>query len=579
VNLQAGVSKKITIAPSGYAKPGVGEQGQAWWKQAVVYQVYPRSFNDSNNDGIGDINGITEKLDYIASLGVDVIWLNPIFMSPNHDNGYDISDYKRIMPEFGTLADFENMLAQAHDKGLKVILDFVPNHCSSEHEWFQQARQSRDNPYRDFFHWWPAEKGLPPKRWSFFAVDASAWRYEKKTNSYYLHYFSATQPDLNWENPAVRQAMYQIMHFWLKKGVDGFRMDVLPFISKDTAFPELPASFQGDFVKYYAQGPHLQQYLAEMYDQVLSHYNIMTVAEGTGVTTDTVMNFIDPKRKALNLLYHDEGMNLGYLPNQFKTLPESGYKLTEFKQLYTKWNDAVKSAWGSVCLGNHDQARMVSRWGNDSEAYREVSAKMLMTFLLTMRATPFFYAGDELAMSNIGFDDISDYRDIETLNMYQQIKENGGDLHAFIESQKITARDNSRTPFQWGTQAFAGFSEAKPWIRVNPNYKTVNAAEQQTRKNSPLNYFRKLIQLRKQTPALLHGEYQLLDADNPDVFVYLRQHQSQFVLVALNFKADKSAFDAQGWIRRKRLLGNYKSDNMELSQLRPYEAIVMEVTS
>ena len=483
------------------------------------------------------------------------------------------------MPEFGTMADFENLLSSAHKKGLKIILDLVPNHCSSEHYWFQQARQSRDNPYYNFFHWWPAEKGLPPKRWSFFSIDASAWRYEKNTNAYYLHYFSATQPDLNWENPAVRTQMYKIMRFWLDKGVDGFRMDVVPFISKDTNFPELPESFQGDFVKYYAQGPHLQQYLAEMYDEVLSHYNIMTVAEGTGVTSDTAMNFVDPKRKALNLLYHDEGMNLGYLPGQFKTLPQHGYDLTEFKQLYSKWDDALKDAWNCVCLANHDQARMVSRWGNDSAEFRELSAKMLMTFLLTMRATPFVFAGDELAMSNIRFDNINDYRDIETLNMYAQIEQKGGDTQGFIESQKISARDNSRTPFHWNDQNFAGFSDTSPWIKVNKNYRQVNAAEQQVRSDSPLNYFKKLIQFRKSSPVLLHGDYQLIDESNSNVFAFIRSYKNKQLIIALNFKPQTSTFIVPDLCRLKKVFGNYQSINTIQSELRPYEACIFEVVN
>ncbi|MBS1656415.1 MAG: alpha-glucosidase, partial [Bacteroidetes bacterium] len=320
---------KTTMDDSKFA----GIPGHKWWKEAVVYQVYPRSFKDSDGDGIGDLKGIISKLDYIKSLGVDVVWLNPIFSSPNADNGYDISDYRGIMKEFGTMDDFDALLKGMHERGLKLVLDLVANHCSNQHEWFKQARSSRDNPYRDYFHWWNAERGKPAHRWSFFDVNSDAWRYDTLTNSYYLHYFGYQQPDLNWENPKVRKEIFDMMKFWFDKGVDGFRMDVIPFISKDTTFPPLPAQYNGDYVAYYANGPHLHDYLKEMNKEVLSKYDIMTVAEGAGVTAETAHNFVDSERNELNMLYHFEGVSLGYLPGKFKTMDPKGYSLVEFKKV------------------------------------------------------------------------------------------------------------------------------------------------------------------------------------------------------------------------------------------------------
>ena len=548
-----------------------------WWKEAVVYQIYPRSFQDSDGDGVGDLKGLISRLDYVKSLGVDVVWLNPIFSSPNDDNGYDISDYQEIMKEFGTMADFDELVKQMHARGLKLVLDLVVNHCSSEHPWFKQSRTSRDNPYRDYFHWWPAEKGKPAKRYSFFDVNSDAWKLDPATNSYYLHYFSEKQPDLNWENPKVRMEIYHMMDFWFKKGVDGFRMDVIPFISKDTAFPELPAEYHGDFVHYYAEGPHVHDYLKEMNEQVLRNYDIMTVAEGIGVTPATAHDFVDPDRQELNMLYHFDGVNYGYVPGKFKTPEPNGYALPGFKDIYSRWDSVfAEKGWGTIYLGNHDQPRMVTRWGNDSPEFRELSSKMLTTFLMTMRATPYYYFGDELGMNNIKFDRIEDYRDIESINMYQQTREKGGDLQAFLEAQKISARDNGRTPFQWDASPNAGFTSGTPWLSVNPNYTTVNVVEAEKDPNSPLHYFRNIVQLRKKTPALVYGKYTLLDRENPDVYAYTREWNGQKILVLLNFKANAAAAKIEGIDLSKAtlLIGNYPGEASRSLNLRPYEAVV-----
>lgn len=549
-----------------------------WWKEAVVYQIYPRSFKDSNGDGIGDLQGITSKLDYLKSLGVDVIWLNPVFSSPNDDNGYDISDYRGIMKEFGTMQDFDELLKGMHDRNLKLVMDLVVNHSSDEHEWFKQSRSSRDNPYRDYYHWWPAEKGKPSPRRSFFDVNGDAWKLDETTNSYYLHYFSQKQPDLNWENPKLREEIYSMMRFWFDKGVDGFRMDVIPFISKDTTFPEMPAQYKGDWGRFYANGPHVHQYLQEMNKEALSKYDVMTVAEGTGVTTADALDYVDADRNELNMLYHFEGVSLGYLPDSLKIPDPKGYSLVEFKNIYSKWDSVfADKGWGTIYLGNHDQPRMVTRWGNDAPQWREPSSKMLTTFLFTMRATPYYYAGDELGMNNIKFERIEDYRDIESLNWYQQLKNKGGDLRKFLEAQKIAARDNGRTPFQWDATANAGFTTGTPWLKVNPNYTTVNVAAEDNNANSCLNYFRKIVKLRKDNPVLIYGKYTLLDGDNPDVYAYTRELDGRKILVLLNFK-DKAASVKTGldMSKAKVLLGNYPTASPN-GQLQPYEAAIYEL--
>ncbi|MBA2303527.1 MAG: alpha-glucosidase [Acidobacteria bacterium] len=549
-----------------------------WWKEAVVYQIYPRSFKDSNGDGVGDLKGITSKLDYVKSLGVDVVWLNPVFTSPNDDNGYDISDYRGIMREFGTMQDFDALLQGMHDRGLKLVMDLVVNHSSDEHEWFQQSRRSRDNPYRNYYHWWPAEKGKPHPRRSFFDVNGDAWKLDGPTNSYYLHYFSQKQPDLNWENPRLREEIFSMMRFWFDKGVDGFRMDVIPFISKDTTFPEMPAEYKEDWGRFYANGPHVHQYLREMNEAVLSKYDVMTVAEGAGVTAADALDYVDAGRRELNMLYHFEGVSLGYLPDSLKVPDPKGYKLVEFKEIYSKWDGVFATrGWGSIYLGNHDQPRMATRWGNDTPQWRDLSAKMLTTFLLTMRATPYYYAGDELCMTNIKFDNIEDYRDIESINWYQQVKNKGGDLQAFLEAQKISARDNGRTPFQWDQTAKAGFTTGTPWLEVNPNYTTINAAAQDGGPDSCLNYFRKLVTLRKANPVLIYGEYVLLDKENPTVYAYTRELAGRKMLVLLNFKdttaAVNTGFDLS---KAKVIFGNYPTPS-PAGKLQPYEAVIYEL--
>ncbi|NOT46805.1 MAG: alpha-glucosidase [Acidobacteria bacterium] len=551
----------------------MSELQRKWWKEAVIYQIYPRSFKDSNGDGVGDLRGIIEKLDYIKSLGIDVVWLNPIFASPNDDNGYDVSDYCSIMDEFGTMTDFDELLAGMHDRGIKLVLDLVANHSSDEHFWFQESRKSRDNPYRDYYHWWPAESGTPPTRWSFFDVNADAWKYDEQTDAYYLHIFSQKQPDLNWENPKLRQEIYDAVRFWFDKGVDGFRMDVITFISKDVPFKELPAKYDGNFVQYYAEGPRLHEYLQEFNREVLSKYDIMTVAEGPGTMTENVLDFVDADRHELNMSYHFDISNLGHKDLAKKLMDPKGWSFREFKEIFRKWDEAfADKGWGTVYLGNHDFPRMVSRWGNDTPEFRKVSSKMLTTFLLTMRGTPYYYFGDELGMTNIRFDRIEDYRDIMTINLHRLIETEGGDLNEFMESQKLIARDNGRTPFQWDASPNAGFTTGTPWLKINSNYKKINAAEQEGDEDSVLNYFRRMIRFRKANPALIYGSAEYLDWGNESVFAYARELDDAKIVVLVNFTdkdADTNAVpDAS---RSEYLLGNYPEFS---GRLKPYQAAI-----
>ncbi|RXK61018.1 alpha-glucosidase [Lacibacter luteus] len=551
-------------------------QNKTWWKEAVVYQIYPRSFKDSDGDGIGDIKGIISKLDYIQSLGIDAVWLNPIYESPNKDNGYDISDYRNVSKQFGSMNDFDTLLAGFHQRGIKVFMDLVVNHCSNEHPWFKEASKSRNSPYYNYFHWWPAEKGEPPYRFSIFDEKGYGWEFNKATNSYYLHYFGDFQPDLNWENPKLRQEVYDIMKFWSKKGIDGFRMDALAFIAKDTTWPALPPEYNGVWVMYYASGPHLHDYIQEMNKEVLTPYKLATVAEAMG-DVPRVKKFVDEDRNELNMAYNFEAIDFGYLPNEYKMPDPQGWDLVKWKQIYKRWDSAfTEKGWGTVYLANHDQPRMVTRWGNDAPEFRELSSKMLSTFILTMRGTAFYYFGDEIGMNNIKFDKVEDYNDVELHTNYAQVKAKGGDLKRFLEGMKISSRDNGRTPMQWDSTSGAGFTLGNPWLKINPNYTTVNVAAAEANQNSALHYFRKLTTLRKANEALQYGAFTLVDADNPDVFAYTRTLNNKTFLILLNFK-NKTATLKTGMdlSKGKTLLNNYGSTNAS-ETLQPYEASVIE---
>lgn len=560
------------VAFSGAAQNNQGRADtidRKWWKEAVVYQVYPRSFKDNDGDGIGDLKGIISKLDYIKSLGVDVVWLNPIYSSPNDDNGYDVSDYRNIMKDFGTMDDFDVLLKGMHARSIKLVMDLVVNHSSDEHEWFKQSRSSRNNPYREYYHWWNAEKGKPAYRYSLFDVNHDAWRYDSLTNAYYLHYFSRKQPDLNWENPKLRNEVYGIMKFWADKGIDGFRLDAFQFAAKDTTFPAFPKGFEKNFTQYYGMQGNLHGYLQEMNREVLSKYNVMSVAEGAGNTFEDAHNLVDADRNEINMAYAFEGVDIA---------KSEGYSVVHLKQVFTKWDSAFAAkGWLSIFLANHDQARLVSRFGNDSPEFRAVSSKMLTTFLMTMRGTPYYYNGDELGMTNAGFSTIDDYRDVQTLNEYQRQKNIGTDLPAYLKRIAFESRDNGRTPFQWNSTDNAGFTTGTPWIKVNPNFKTINAAAQEKDANSTLNYFRRIVKLRKDNPVLVYGKYTLLDAQNPDTYAYTRELNGRKLLVLLNFTS-KTAPAQTGMDLGKAtvLIGNYQNPSKS-GTLMPYEAVVYEL--
>ena len=542
---------------------------QQWWKEAVVYQIYPRSFKDSNGDGIGDLKGITSKLDYIKSLGVNTVWLNPVYSSPNDDNGYDVSDYRNIMKDFGTMEDFDALLKGMHQRGIKLVMDLVVNHSSDEHEWFKKSRSSRNSEFRNYYHWWPAELGKPPYRYSLFDINHDAWRYDSVTNAYYLHYFSRKQPDLNWENPKLRQEVYGAMKFWADKGIDGFRLDAFQYAAKDTTFPAFPKGFEKNFNLYYGVQGNLHGYLQEMNKEVLSKYNVMSVAEGSGNTLEDAHNMVDADRHELNMAYAFDGVGIAG-PN--------GYTLPHFKEVFTRWDSAfAQKGWLSIFLANHDQARLVSRFGNDSPQFRDISSKMFTTFLMSMRGTPYYYNGDELGMTNAGFTKIEDYKDVQTLNEYKHVKATGGDIPAYLKNIQFASRDNGRTPFQWDNTANAGFSTGTPWLQVNKNYTTINAAAQEKDPNSCLNYFRKMVKLRTDNKVLVYGKYTLLDKANADVYAYTREWNGKKMLVMLNFKAKQSTANIGiNLSKAKVLIDNYAVASTGTT-LKPYEAVVYKL--
>jgi oligo-1,6-glucosidase len=545
------------------------ESKKDWWKEEIVYQIYPRSFKDSNGDGVGDLKGIISELDYLKSLGITAIWLNPIYESPNDDNGYDVSDYRKILGEFGTMEDFDALLKGLHDRNIKLVMDLVVNHSSDEHEWFKQSKSSRDSKYRNYYHWWNAERGTPPYRYSLFDINHDAWKYDAATNAYYLHYFSRKQPDLNWENPELRKEIYDIMKFWADKGIDGFRLDAFGFASKDTSFPAFPKGFEKNFMLYYSMGPHLHEYLQEMNKEVLSKYKLMSVAEGAGNSFKDAHNLVDANRNELNMAYAFEGVDIP---------KASGYSLLHFKEVYSRWDSAfANNGWLSIFLANHDQARMVTRFGNDNPAFREKSSTLLTTFIMTMRGTPYYYNGDELGMTNAYFTDIKQYKDMPTRNEYQFQLKQGADMSAFMKKIQFECRDNGRTPFQWDSTVNAGFTSGKPWLSINPNYKTINKATQDKDPNSVLNYFRKIVTTRKSNPILVHGKYTLLDKENPTVYAYTREWEGKKWLILLNFSTTESSVKiGYNYRTKKQIINNYNVVTAS-EKLRPYEAVVYEL--
>lgn len=554
---------------------------RAWWKECVVYQIYPRSFYDSNGDGVGDLRGIIEKLDYLERLGVDVVWLSPVYKSPNDDNGYDISDYRAIMDEFGTMADWEELLAGLHGRGIKLIMDLVVNHTSDEHAWFVESRRSKDSPYRDWYIWRPGKDGREPNNWASF-FSGSAWEYDAATDEYYLHLFSKKQPDLNWENPAVRAAVYEMMHWWLQKGIDGFRMDVINVISKVPGLPDVvafddsPYQFGG---QYFIQGPRLMEFLREMKEEVLSKYDILTVGETPLVTPEDAVMITDEEDGVLNMLFQFQHMGLDWDgPSKWYQKP---WSLLDLKWVTSRWQKALEGkGWNSQYLSNHDQPRPVSRFGDDG-VYRVESAKMLATFLHMLQGTPYIYQGDEIGMTNVAFDLIEDYRDLETLNAYRElVEEKRIEPAVALEMIRPASRDNARTPMQWDGREHGGFTTGMPWIQVNPNYRTINVEQALADPNSIFYYYQRLIWLRKENPVIVYGRYDLILEDDEEIYAFTRTLGTERLLVILNFRGNRPVFVLPGEVlfREKALLiGNYEVEGDEdigRLVLRPYEARV-----
>ena len=551
-----------------------------WWKESVVYQIYPRSFCDSNGDGIGDLNGITGKLDYLKELGIDVIWLSPVYKSPNDDNGYDISDYQAIMDEFGTMEDFDRMLATAHEKGIKIMMDLVVNHTSDEHKWFIESRKSTDNPYRDYYIWRPAkEDGSLPNNWGS-CFSGPAWEYDKTTDMYFLHLFSKKQPDLNWDNPAVRQDVFDMMNWWLKKGVDGFRMDVISLISKEPGLPDKEPGINGYATcNVSANGPHVHEYLQEMRQKALNNADTITVGECSGVTLEEAKKYARSDEKELNMVFQFEHMDVDSDEKSGKWTTRK-MDLRDLKNILTRWQKGLQDiAWNSLYWENHDQPRSVSRFGNDSDEYREISAKMLATCIHMMQGTPYVYQGEELGMTNCPFNTLDNFRDLESINAFHELTEQGKmteeDMMAAIGYK---GRDNARTPMQWDDSAYAGFSTANPWIMVNPNYTKINAKDQVNREDSVFKYYQKLIKLRHESELIVYGTYDLILDDDKDIYAYIRTLGDEKLIVYCNFSENTREVELpEEFVNKKVLISNYSDAkaNQKIT-LRPYEAIVIQ---
>lgn len=552
---------------------------RTFWKEAVVYQIYPRSFQDSNGDGIGDLQGIISRLDYLKKLGVDVVWLSPVYKSPNDDNGYDISDYEDIMDEFGTMQDWEQLLNGLHQRGMKLMMDLVINHSSDEHPWFIESRSSKDNPYRDYYIWRPAgPNGERPNNWSS-VFSGPAWELDETTGEYYLHLFSRKQPDLNWENPKLREELYKMITFWLDKGVDGLRMDVINMISKVEG---LPSSQRDDLApgelawggEYYMNGPRVHEYLHEMNKKVLSKYDIMTVGETSGVTVEDAVLYTDEARQELQMVFQFEHMDVDSGPEgKWDVAP---WTLTKLRNVLHKWQVGLaEKGWNSLYLNNHDQPRMVSRFGNDSK-YRVISAKMLATLLHTLKGTPYIYQGEEIGMTNVKFTSLEQYKDIEILNMYREkVTEGGADHDTILNAIHTKGRDNARTPMQWNALDNAGFTEGEPWLGVNPNYKDINVEQALADPDSIFYYYQKLIALRKKNPVMVYGEYRLLLPDHENIYAYTRTLDQEKWLVLLNFTETPQSLDLPELnTASEMIIGNYPDEVPAQEPLRPYEARV-----
>jgi trehalose-6-phosphate hydrolase len=559
---------------------------QPWWKKAVVYQIYPKSFNDTTGNGVGDIKGITEKLDYLNKLGVEVVWLTPIYTSPQRDNGYDIADYFNIHEEYGTMADFDELLAEAHKRNIKIIMDIVVNHTSTEHQWFVESRKSKDNPHRDYYIWRDGkEDGSAPTNWES-KFGGNAWQYDEETGQYYLHLFDVTQADLNWENDELRNKVYEMMQFWLDKGVDGFRLDVINLISKNQDFPDDDGSVApGDGRKFYTDGPKVHEYMQEMNKEVFSKYDIMTVGEMSSTTIENCIKYSNPDRNELSMTFNFHHLKVDY-PNGEKW-SVADFDFFKLKEILSTWQVEMHKGggWNALFWCNHDQPRIVSRYGNDGE-HRIESAKMLATTIHMMQGTPYIYQGEEFGMTNPKFTSIEEYRDVESINIFNILKEKGMAEEEILEILRHKSRDNSRTPVQWNSDEHSGFTSGTPWIPVAKNHKEINAEKALEDENSIFYHYKKLIELRQQYDIITTGDYQLINAEHHDVFSYVRNGENEKLLVLNNFYGNKTNFvlpkdevDVDGWTSEV-LLSNYSDTANEYDNiiLRPYESVVLRFT-
>ncbi|MBM7649500.1 alpha-glucosidase [Bacillus ectoiniformans] len=551
-----------------------------WWKESVVYQVYPRSFMDSNGDGIGDLKGIMSKLDYLKDLGIEVIWICPIYKSPNEDNGYDISDYQDIMDEFGTMEDFDLLLEEAHKRGLKIIMDLVINHTSADHPWFIESRSSKDNPKRDYYIWQdPKPNGEEPNNWeSIFG--GSAWEYDEHTEQYYMHIFAKRQPDLNWENPKVRRDLYDMVNWWLDKGIDGFRVDAISHIKKVPGFPDLPNPDKKRYVPSYKghmnrEGIH--EFLDELKEETLDKYDVMTVGEANGVSAEDAELWVGEDKGTFNMIFQFDSLGL------WKKNSETSVDLPKFKESYTKWQKGLEGiGWNALFLENHDVPRSVSILGDDTK-YWDVSSKALATMYFLMQGTPFIYQGQEIGMTNVQFSSIDDYNDVAIKNLYKLEKENGKTHEEIMEIIWQTGRDNSRTPMQWNDEPNGGFSTGTPWLKVNPNYKDINVEKAVKDPNSIYHYYKKLIQFRKENETLLYGAYDIMLENHPQIYAYTRTWEDDMILVLTNLSAEESVFEMPKYVKYasvEKLFGNYddeKQSALSHMKLKPYEAAVYRV--
>lgn len=548
-----------------------------WWKKSVVYQVYPRSYQDSNGDGIGDLPGLTSRLPYIKDLGADVIWLNPIYKSPDKDNGYDISDYRSIQSAYGTMDDFDKMLQTAHVLGLKIMMDLVVNHTSDQNKWFQESRKSKDNPYRDYYIWRDPVDGHAPNNWGSY-FNGSTWKFDETTGQYYLHLFAEGQPDLNWENPKVRDEVWNVMRFWLNKGVDGFRMDVINLISKPAGLPDgpkAPAEKYADVGKVVADGPRLNEFLQEMNQKVLSKYDVMTVGEMPDSTPEDAIKYTGLDSHELNMVFQFDHVGLAGNPDKrLGKWYDAPIKLTELKQSLSKWETELNGkGWNSLYWNNHDQPRAVSRFATDDPKYRVRAAKMLGTTLHMMQGTPYVYEGEELGMTNVHYTQLSQYEDLESLNAYHEFVDDEKivDANSMLKYLSYKSRDNARTPMQWDENKNSGFTSGKPWFELNPNFKEINARDQIEDSASVFSYYKKLIDLRHNSDLIVYGDYELLDPEDEQVFAYKRRYNGKTLLVISNFTENELTRD-YGQSKGKLLISNY-DDDLDM-EIRPYESKV-----